>query len=277
MSTTNAPAQVPRSQGQTEKKLSTVGVLLSEQVKFWSFRSTWWCLGIFMVVQVGLCALTAPSLTSVAVQGLPPLALTQDGASASAATFVVLGARTDVFVIAILGVLAIGGEYGSGQIRSTLIAVPKRLPVLWAKSVVLAGNVFVVAFVAFLISFLPVSLILSADSLKVSLFASDVIGPFLGASAYLALISVFALGVGVCLRSSVAGISTALGILLVIPTVFAIIKTNWADAAINLLPTTGAGIFGQGSLNPWLSAVILVGWVGLSLLAAAISLRNRDL
>ena len=36
--------------------------------------------------------------------------------------------------IGVLGVLVITGEYSTGQIRSTFAAVPRRLPVLWAKA-----------------------------------------------------------------------------------------------------------------------------------------------
>ena len=42
-------------------------------------------------------------------------------------------------VFGMLGVLAFSGEYGTGMIRATLAVVPSRLPVLWAKVIVLAG------------------------------------------------------------------------------------------------------------------------------------------
>ena len=35
-----------------------------------------------------------------------------------------------------LGVLVITGDYSTGMIRATMAAVPKRLPVLWAKAIV---------------------------------------------------------------------------------------------------------------------------------------------
>jgi ABC-2 type transport system permease protein len=42
-------------------------------------------------------------------------------------------------VVAILAVLAISGEYSTGMIRTTLSAMPRRLRVLGAKAVVVAG------------------------------------------------------------------------------------------------------------------------------------------
>jgi ABC-2 type transport system permease protein len=44
-------------------------------------------------------------------------------------------------VVGVVGVLAFSGEYGTGMIRATLAVVPSRLPVLWAKVIVLAGLV----------------------------------------------------------------------------------------------------------------------------------------
>ena len=40
--------------------------------------------------------------------------------------------------IGVAGVIAISGEYATGMIRATLAAVPRRLPVLWAKLAVFA-------------------------------------------------------------------------------------------------------------------------------------------
>ena len=63
------------------------------------------------------------------------------------------GVNVAQLAIAVLGVLVITGEYSTGMIRSTLIAVPKRLPVLWAKTVVFAVVTFVLMVPAVLIAF----------------------------------------------------------------------------------------------------------------------------
>ena len=46
--------------------------------------------------------------------------------------------------IGVLGVLVVTGEYSTGMIRSSLGAVPRRVPVLVAKAVVFAVVVFLV-------------------------------------------------------------------------------------------------------------------------------------
>ena len=44
------------------------------------------------------------------------------------------GVNVAQLAIAVLGVLVVTGEYSTGMIRATFTAVPKRLPVLWAKA-----------------------------------------------------------------------------------------------------------------------------------------------
>ena len=55
--------------------------------------------------------------------------------------------------IGVLGVLAITAEYSTGMIRSTICAVPKRLPVLWGKALVFAAVAFAVSLPAIFIVF----------------------------------------------------------------------------------------------------------------------------
>lgn len=71
-----------------------------------------------------------------------------------------------------LGVLVLTGEYTTGMIRSTLAAVPRRLPVLWAKGVVLAVSIFVVSSVAVALSLGVMQLFLGA--------VGAVLGPWQG-------------------------------------------------------------------------------------------------
>ena len=89
--------------------------------------------------------------------------------------------------IGVLGVLVISGEYSTGMIRATIGAVPKRLPVLWAKLAVYA----VVSFTADAplrprIAFFASQAILSRhDILQLSFSAPGVSRAVIGAALYL--------------------------------------------------------------------------------------------
>ena len=59
-------------------------------------------------------------------------------------TFWVLGFSSGSLAICVLGVLVITGEYSTGVIRASLLAVPRRFPMLIAKALVFAALVLVV-------------------------------------------------------------------------------------------------------------------------------------
>ena len=52
-----------------------------------------------------------------------------------------------------IGVLVITGEHSTGMIRSTFMAVPKRLPVIWAKIAVFCSVTFVLMLAASFVAF----------------------------------------------------------------------------------------------------------------------------
>ena len=84
-------------------------------------------------------------------------------------------------LIGALGVLFVSGEYSTGMIRSTLAAVPRRLPVLWAKLVVfvslIAVSMIAVSIVAFLCAQAVIGLSRTGYSLTDPGVLRVVIGP----------------------------------------------------------------------------------------------------
>jgi ABC-2 type transport system permease protein len=97
----------------------------------------------------------------------------------------------------------------------------------------------------------------------------------------LALLSIFALGVGAVLRNSAGGIAAVLGILLLLSTLWSLIPGDWArDAMPYLLSNAGAGFFSPGGmggpLEPWQSLLVILAWVAASLVSAALLLKRRD-
>src|SRR5581483_7520227 len=80
-----------------------------------------------------------------------------------------IGYHFSELAIGVLGVLVITGEYATGMIRSTFMAVPTRLPVLWAKALVFASVVFVLSVPVTFIDFLISSSILAQHHVNPSL------------------------------------------------------------------------------------------------------------
>jgi ABC-2 type transport system permease protein len=264
---------VPRGSG-----LSFAGILRSEWIKLRSLRSTMWSYAIVVLISVGMAALMSSSLSFEA----RPAALSE----AEQASFLLQASTFGIYfgqlVVAVLGVLVISGEYSTGMIKSTLTAAPRRLSTLWAKAAVLFTATYVVSLVGTLASFLVASPILAGKGIHGNLFDVDVIVPMLGGALYLALISVFALGIGAVLRSSAGGIAAALGALLVLPVIFQLIPAEWAtDVLPYLVSNAGFAMFGFAASNGaplewWQGLVVLLAWIAVTSAAAAVLLKRRD-
>jgi ABC-2 type transport system permease protein len=196
-----------------------------------------------------------------------------------------------VLAAAVLGCLVITGEYGTGMIRSTMAAAPKRLSALFAKAVVIGVVVLVVSFVSLALGALASGAILGTAGITIDPSDPRVWLTLLAAAGYPALIAVFSVGVGTMLRNSAGAIAAVLGLLLVVPTVFQLVggllRATWAfDVGAFLpsslgstmyTPTVGMS-FTQGTiaLEPWQATLALVAWAVAALAGGAALIRSRD-
>ena len=272
-----APAAAPvRAFVPSGSGLSFGGELRSEWIKLRTVRSTIWSYATVIGISLGLAALMSASI-DLAGREIP--AVEQATFLAQPATF---GVFFGQLVVAVLGVLAISGEYSTGMIRSSITAVPRRLPVLAAKAVVLFVCTFVVGLISTIGSYLVAAMFLAGKGVTASLADPDLLLPLLGGALYLALVAVFALGVGAMLRSSAGGIAASLGILLLLPIVLSMIPAQWlADLLPYLISNAGLASFGlngftSASFETWQNILIVVGWVAVSLAGAAVLLKRRD-
>ena len=181
-----------------------------------------------------------------------------------------------------LGVLVVTAEYSTGMIRATFTAVPKRLPVLWAKTVVFAAVAFVLTLPAVLVGFFASQAILARhDILQIPFSQSGVARSVVGGAIYVMLVGVFALGIGAIVRNTAGGIATFAGIFFVIPPLMNILPTSWNQAISQYLPSeAGRQLFAlqhaQHTLTPTAGGLLLVGYCALALALAAVLLLRRD-
>ena len=282
--TTITPQLAHPSQRAHSTSLSFGGVLRSEWIKLRSLRSTTWSYLIVIAISLGMALIMSLSMVSDMNGGADASGMPADGQVSLIVQSSVFGVFFGQLVAGVLGVLIISGEYTTGMIRSTLTAVPKRLPALAAKAIVLFVTTFLVGLVANLGAFLVASVIFSGVDVSASLVDPAVFLPILGGALYLALVSVFALGVGTMLRSSAGGIAAVLGVMLLLPTVLQMIPAEWAHELIPyLISSAGLGIFTSTTAEPagdalgaWLSLLIVLAWMGASIAGAAVLLKRRD-
>jgi ABC-2 type transport system permease protein len=193
-------------------------------------------------------------------------------------------------IVAILAVVAISGEYGSGMIRVTFTAMPHRATVLAAKAVAVTGLVLAAGTIAVLGSLLAGQLILSGHGFTpahgyppLSLGDGPVLRAAAGSVLYLALIALLSLGVAVAVRETAAAIGAVLGLLYVFPIISTVVSVpSWHRHLEQIAPMT-AGLAIQDTtglrglpLSPWAGLGVLAAWAASTLLLGGLLLRLRD-
>ncbi len=258
-------------------------VIASEWVKFRSLRSTVVTIAIALVVIIGFGALAAGVVSGDVTRPTGPGGGGGGGgAFAANPTAVSLAGMTLAqIIVGILGVLAITGEYSSGMIRATLAAVPRRLPVLWAKVLVIGVSTFVVAVPASFGAFALGQTILGTGH-NTTLSDPGVLRAVIGSAVYLAAIALLGLGLGALLRHTAGAIGALFGLLMVAPGLLPLaLPKSWGDSIVPYLPSNAGESFSSvvpkaGMLSAGGGALVLVAWLVVLLGVSAVLLRRRD-
>lgn len=186
-------------------------------------------------------------------------------------------------VVAILAVVTITGEYGTGMIGMTLVAVPKRAQVLAAKGIVVTALVSLAGAIGVAGSVLAGRLYLPAGYPLLSLSDGGVLRAAVGSVAYLALVGLLSLGVATMVRDAAAATGVVLALLYLFPIIAALVSDpDWYKRLQQLSPMT-AGLAVQATVDldsqpiaPWAGLGVLAAWAAAALLAGGLTLRLRD-
>lgn len=271
------PEQPPAPPLSRSERVTLPHVLRSEWTKLWTLRSTRWSLLAAFVSMAGLGPLIAAVRMSRWSQLGIHRRLTYDSVNTGVA-----GWHLAQLAIGVLGVLVITGEYSTGMIRSSLMAVPRRLPVLWAKLVVFALVTFVLMLVASLISFLAVQAIVTQHHVQHSLSSPGALRTVVGAALFLTVLSMLCLGLGAILRNTAGGIAAFVGLLFVLPGISAILPSSVNDSVSPYLPlnagTTVASHRFDNShhLAVWTGFGLFCGYAAIAIVGAAVTMMRRD-
>jgi ABC-2 type transport system permease protein len=192
--------------------------------------------------------------------------------------------------VAIVAVLAVGTEYSTGMIRTTLAAMPGRVRLLAAKAAVVTALILAAGALAAAGSLLAGWLILPGHGfIRAHGFAPLTLadGPVLRATAgsvlYLALIGLLSLGAATAVRDSAVAIGIVLGLLYLVPIVAAVVTNATVQrhllqaapmtSGLDIQATTGLRAL---PLSPWQGLAVLAAWAAGALLAGGLLLRLRD-
>jgi ABC-2 type transport system permease protein len=267
--TSSQPSSRVRAEPVTQSR-----VIRSEWIKLRSLRSTVSVGALTVVLMIGIGLLVA-YFTESRWATMGPA----DRASFDPIRRTLIGVDVAQLAAGVLGVLVITGEYTTGMIRATLGAVPRRLPVLWAKAAVFAVVTFVLSLVSTLVAFLGGQAILGSHG--VSLGSPGALRAVFGVALYLTIVGMLGLALGFLIRTTAGGIVALVSLLLVIPGIVGALPSSWQATIVPYLPSqAGQALFTthheQYMMHPWPGFALFCGYAVVAMAAAAWSLRRRD-
>jgi ABC-type transport system involved in multi-copper enzyme maturation permease subunit len=250
--------------------------LACEWTKLRTVKSTFWTLLATVVVSTGVSFLIALAYTT----SYDRMTAT-DRARFDPAAYGLSGLNIGVIALAVLGVMVVTAEYSTGMIRTSLTAVPSRRRLLSAKVLVLLAVSLVIGTISSFAAFWLSQLVFRGRHLDTSLAADGILRAVTGGGLYLAMIALFALGVGTILRHTAGSITTVLGVLFVLPIVGAFLPGQWGETVQKLLPAkAGSAIMGthpqSDLLAPWTGLGLFCLYTAIVLVVAYAMFQKRD-
>jgi ABC-type transport system involved in multi-copper enzyme maturation permease subunit len=254
-------------------------LLLAEWTKIRSVRSTIWSLVLLVVLTLGFTGLFT-WLTVLQWTKTDPTQRAQIMAD-PVSTILGSGLEFGQLTICVLGVLIMSSEYSTGVIRASLLAVPRRIPMLAAKSIVFAALVLVVGEIVTFPSFFLGAAVLHSHA-PVSLSDPGVARAVFGAGLYLAVLGLFALAIGGIVRHTAGAITGVIAFVLVLAPLTQLIPGKIGKYVHAYLPTEAGQLIGQAHqqadqvLSPWEGFGVFCLWTAVLLFIAGYLLKTRD-
>jgi ABC-2 type transport system permease protein len=281
------------------------GTIRSEFTKLRSVRSTYWTIASLFIVSLGIAAIAGFAIAKN-IHNNPVNKAGMDATQASLIGFFELGQ----LIIAVLGALAITSEYSTGMIRTSLTVMPRRGTVYAAKLIVFTTVTLIISVITSFLTFFVGMAAMSGSGVTASLFHSvtipangvqngppnnvtfsgtDVISPgtvvtaIIGTALLVTVVALIAFGLGAIIRHTAGAITSAIGLLFVVPIIVQVLPNTWRwdvmrffpDAAGRVLPVT----IGQQNPHLWSAwpqfGVTLI-YAAVLLGAGAYLFRKRD-
>jgi ABC-type transport system involved in multi-copper enzyme maturation permease subunit len=251
-------------------------VVRSEWTKLISLRSTRWALAATVLLAIGIGLLAC-----IVFETRWAHLSAHDRADFHPLSVSLAGINFAQLALGVLGVLVITGEYSTGMIRSTLAAVPRRLPMLWGKALVFGATAFAVSLPATFIVFWVGQAILAGQHINIGIGHAGVFRALIGAPLFLTAMGLFGLALGAIIRSTAGGIAALAGIVFVLPPIVGLLPNSVANSIDPYLPSNAGGAIwtinpDPGTLAPWAGLGVFCAYVAIAMALAAVLLVRRD-
>jgi len=248
-------------------------MLYAEWTKLRTEPAAFWLVPCFVVATV-LTSLFAVASASCA----------GGGCGTDPAVLSLAGVQLGQALVVLLAVWTIGGEQSTGLLRTTFTAMPRRIVVLAAKTVLTGGLTLVVATVAVLGCVAAGRAVLPGSGVAAPSLTD---GPTLRATAgsvlYLVLVGLLALGVAAVIRDAAASAGAVLVLLYAVPMIASVINDPELQRTLRRFAPMPAGLAVQATtdldhlpIGPWAGLAVLAAWAAAALLCGGLALRFRD-
>lgn len=253
-------------------------LLHAEWTKIRSVRSTAWSLAIMVIAAVGFNTL----VVGLAIAHWNSTsAATKHSYLADPTGFLAAALNFAQIPVCVLGVMVITSEYSTGMVRASMLAVPRRTPMLAAKAVVFAALTFIVGELVAFGSFLIAQAIIG-HHLPESLGDLATTRAVFGMGLYLTVLGLLGLAIGALVRHTGAALTIVIGVVVVLANVARLLSGTVGTHIAAYLPTnaglliTHAHQAASDLLTPWQGFGVLCLWAALLLGAAGYLLKRRD-
>jgi ABC-2 type transport system permease protein len=251
--------------------------LRAEWTKLRTSPSTAWILLATVVLMAGLSTLVTGTIHVSGRSGQDPTKIS------------LIGVDLGQAIVTVLGVLVISEEYGTQMIRTTLVAIPRRMTVLATKAVNLIVLTTAASALGVAGSILAGRLLLSHAGLGpatgyplISLGNGPTLRAMAGSVIYLVLIALLAFGIAAAIRDTAVSIGVVLALLYLFPILAATVQGSLhrhleqigpMTAGMSIQSTTGLSSL---PISPWAGLGVLAAWSAGALLIGASALQIRD-
>ncbi|WP_446664993.1 ABC transporter permease [Flexivirga sp. B27] len=256
---------------------SGMALAIRTEVRKLTTTKTWWVLGLVAIAVAVL--VTVLTVAGSEGSGHTPLDIFTGA--------LIGGVQTAYMITAIVGITAVAGEYRHHTVTASYLSVPNRGRLITAKLLVLTGYGLLVGIIVVAICSAIAAPWLSARGLLGgSLTASGVTRAVVGGTASIAVMTGVGVALGALLRNQIAAVGALLIYLFAIEqTINSISLTRPAypylpGGAVQSLAYSGHRAFGSATgaelLNPWLAALIIVGYAVVITAIAVRTTIRRD-
>lgn len=245
----------------------------AEWVKLWTVRSTWWTMGALVVLGAGL--------TTLICWGNADWLANENTEGESPGSFITWGMMIAQVCAVIVGALAVTSEYGTGMIRTSFAAVPRRGMVFLAKAVVVCGVLFVVGTLTALLGYFGGNYFLDREGIGMAL-EGDVARSMYGSGLFIATLGLLSMAIGFLVRHTAAAISIVLATVFVVGNMVMLIPGEFGEWVTKLMPGNAASSlvapvsFNPDALGAWTGYGVMLAETGVLCLLAWLLLKRRD-